>query len=345
MRLATIISRGRHARLGELMFHCSCCVNLCVAVLPLLLGCQQVKKVLPKSTWHEKFEWKAEDFFSDPQVIALCRAIETNDLAEMDRLIAAGADINAQGKGKMTPLLWAFPDNQLGRFKKLLEHGANPNVIVEDDFGTRGVIMSGTSVTWLASGTTFPGYFDAVFAHGGDPNIEQETKALWKGDAPIFAVIRSQSPDKKQRIRLLIDKGADINHLSASYTTPTMLAAGWGGQFDIALTLLEAGADHTICTFNSNQRLIHLLITYKTNPYKSSAWTPRQNADYDALIRWLETHGESIKVAQEDLERWRSWSTDSGEYQRKMAAEVAARKAREAQAKQGRADADENAKM
>src|SRR5205809_270336 len=78
------------------------------------------------STFHQKCGWKAENYFSDPQVIALCRAIEANDLAEIDRLVAAGADVNAQGKGKMTPLLWAYPDNKIERFKRLLDHGANP---------------------------------------------------------------------------------------------------------------------------------------------------------------------------------------------------------------------------
>src|SRR5689334_16940629 len=99
-------------------------------ILAALGGCQKVKRFLPYATWHEKHNWKAEDYFVDPQVIALCRAIEANDLAEMDRLIAAGADVNGQGKGKMTPLLWALPDNKLARFERLLQHGADPNVII-----------------------------------------------------------------------------------------------------------------------------------------------------------------------------------------------------------------------
>ena len=70
----------------------------------------------------------------------------------------------------MTPLLWAYPDNHLPRLKWLLEHGANPNVVVESDFGTKGHIPAGDSVKHMACETTFPGYFDAVFDHGGDPH-------------------------------------------------------------------------------------------------------------------------------------------------------------------------------
>ena len=57
-------------------------------------------------------------------------------------------------------------------------------------------------------------------------------------------------------------------------------------------------------------------------------------ADYDALVQWLEAHGESLAQAQKDQERWNSWSRDNGEYRRNMDAEVAARKAREAEEKE-----------
>jgi hypothetical protein len=59
---------------------------------PLIAGCQEVSRVTAP-TWHQKCGWKAEDYFDDPQVIALCKAIEANDLAEIDRLIAAGVDV------------------------------------------------------------------------------------------------------------------------------------------------------------------------------------------------------------------------------------------------------------
>jgi hypothetical protein len=103
----------------------------CLAAIVLLLaGCSGSSQL--------KGKWKADDYFTDPQVIALCHAIEANDLDEIDRLVAAGANVNALGKGNMTPLLCAFPDNKLARFRRLLEHGANPNVVVESDFGTIG---------------------------------------------------------------------------------------------------------------------------------------------------------------------------------------------------------------
>jgi hypothetical protein len=113
------------------------------------------------------FGWRSENYFDQPLKIELCKSIEANDLVEIDRLVAAGADVNAQGKGKMTPLLWAFPDGNLERFTHLLKLGADPNTLFEGDFNTRGALQPAQSVTHLAAGTAFPGCFDAAFNHHG----------------------------------------------------------------------------------------------------------------------------------------------------------------------------------
>jgi hypothetical protein len=281
-----------------------------------------------QSTWHQKCGWKAEDYFDDPQVIALCRAIEANDIAEIDRLVAAGADVNAQGKGKMTPLLWALPDNKLDRFKRLLELGADPNVVIESNFNTRGAMSAGDSVTHMACKTAFPGYFEAVFAHGGDPNLER-TSLVGFHDTPLFTIIKSGGASK-EKIQFLIDKGTNLNYMNRVGATPVMQAVSWGGQYDIALMLLRAGADHKVRVLDNNSRLVHLVVKLESRlPY----CTPQQKASYRDLVKWLEDHGESLEEARADHERWRSWSTTTGEFRRKGDAEIARRKAKEAREK------------
>jgi len=131
---------------------------------------------------------------------------------------------------------------------------------------------------------------------------------------------------------VLLDKGADINHVSASGTTPTMLALGWGGGYGLALMLLEAGADHTIYKPMSNSRLVHMVLAEKR---RSELWTDQQQADYERLLQWLDDKGESIEEATADRARWKSWSHTTGEYRQKMDAEIAAREAREKAAKNG----------
>jgi ankyrin repeat protein len=223
----------------------------------------------------------------------------------------------------MTPLLWAFPDNKLERFKRLLEHGADPNVVIESDFNTLGGMRSGDSVTHMACKTAFPGYFEAVFAHGGDPNLNKD--GIISNETPLFTLITGSAPNKKAKVRLLIEKGADLDHKSGTGRTAVRVAVG-RSQFDIALMLLEARTDYKAYLPNSNSKLIHSVVE-KEN--LKATWTAQQNADYQKLVSWLESHGESFENARADKRRWQSWSLTTGEYQRKMAAEVAARKTRE----------------
>lgn len=293
------------------------------ALLHANTGCG-VMNLLPGRTFHQRCGWKAEDYFTDPKVVALCHAIEANDLAEMERLVHAGADVNAQGKGKMTPLLWAFPDNKLPRFKWMLEHGANPNVVVEDEFNTQQNIARGDSVTQMACNSSFPGYFEAVFDHGGDPNLRRAFSGPGFDSTPLHSVICFGGGDRRAKVKRLIELGADMNALAGD--TPVMRAVGWGGQYDLAIMMLEAGADWRQYQENNILRLIHVIVR---NEHRLAEQSPAQRESFHELVKWLEDHGESVADAKADIARLDSWSGSIVELRREMDAETAARKARE----------------
>jgi hypothetical protein len=275
-----------------------------------------------RKTFHQRCGWKAEDYFTDPKVIALCKAIEANDLAEMERLVKEGADVNTQGKGNMTPLLWAFPDDQLPRFKWLLEHGADPNVKIESEFNTRGFMVPGDAVTHFVCKTAFPGYFEAVFEHGGDPNLRTRRYE----DVPLTLVIKGGGGGNREgKIRKLVAIGADPNMFSGQIT-PAMDAVTWGGQYGLANLLLDLGADHRVYEENGMRRLIHFVVL-EEQAFRGN--DPQQKADYQALLKRLIDRGESIELARKDIARWYSWSRTTNEYNEKMDAEIAERKARE----------------
>ncbi len=117
-------------------------LSLIAAMLSASTGCDAQ---VSEKTLHQKLGWKAEGFFADPKVIELCRAIEA--------LIAGGVDVNAKGKGNMTPLMWAFPDEKLPRFEMLLRAGADPNVYITSDLGVPNGFTKGDSVTHMACRT------------------------------------------------------------------------------------------------------------------------------------------------------------------------------------------------
>ncbi|APZ96836.1 ankyrin repeat domain-containing protein [Fuerstiella marisgermanici] len=306
---------------------------LCILALNLSLssiGCSKppIASISAEATnWHAKFGWKATDYFDDPQVIALCEAIEENDIAEIDRLIGAGADVNAKGKGNMTPLLWAFPDNKLKRFVSLLEHGADPNVVTKSEFGVRSAFHVGDSVTHMASRSAFPKHFEAVMKHGGDPQLFD----TGKGDTLLHAVITSRAPHKikKERIQLLIEKGADLNAVDASGNPPVTDAVAWFGQFDIASQLLKAGADYGIYQSGSNSKLVHIVERAGLNLHLMG---DDQRQDFKELEAWLKNAGEDLEAAQVDNARWSKWgrTLPPKEIRRRRELEVAERKAREA---------------
>jgi len=154
-----------------------------------LSGCKEAKQVADlastmadarvKGPMHERLKWKAEDFFTDAGVISLCKAIEAQDAAEIERLVKSGVDVKATGRGDMTPLLWAFPMGE-AVFKKMLELGSDPNVKLTED---TLVLSKGKSVTFasveLVDGLIYSQFFydvpmddylKLVLEHGGNPN-------------------------------------------------------------------------------------------------------------------------------------------------------------------------------
>ncbi len=208
------------------------------------------------------------------------------------------------------------------RFNWLLEHKADPNVAIESEFNTGGFMVPGDAVTHFVCKTAFPGYFDAVFEHGGDPNLRTRRYE----DVPLTLVIKGGGGgDLEGKIRALIAAGADPNMLSGG-RTQAMRAVSWGGQYGLANLLLDLGADHRVYDQKGLRRLIHVVVA-EEQAFRANG--PEQKADYQALLKRLTDRGESIELARKDIKRWSSWSRTTNEYNEKMAAEIAERKARE----------------
>jgi hypothetical protein len=123
-------------------------------------------------------------------------------------------------------------------------------------------------------------------------------------DTSFHEIIESGSRDRIARVKALIAKGGDLNEIRDG-GPPCIQAVGWGGQYDIALLLLEAGADYRIYYYKQNTRLIHYVVRDQSRlPYVS----PEQRRDYGRLVAWLQAHGESVSAAQKDWARWKAFS-------------------------------------
>ena len=291
---------------------------------------RQVAARVSSGPWHQQHGWKAADFFADPKVVALGDAIVANDLDLMKELIAAGTDVNARGKGNMTPLLWAFFDNKPERFRLLLEAGADPNVFIESDFGLPHALNPGDSVTHMACRSEF-GHFWDVFAHGGDPNLPNK-EAAFRGETPVYSVIKSAAGDKKERIARLAELGASLNRAPGVDASPLVTAEGYFGRYDLCLLLIDLGADPRQYEGNELTKITHLLCGRLADKARGTGQLrdapPQKLADFDRLVQRLEAMGESMAAAQADRVRWSSVSDPDKRYAMRRR-EIAERKERE----------------
>ncbi|MDB4778286.1 hypothetical protein OAG68_02400 [bacterium] len=281
------------------------------------------KEGLEKVVWHNcistsqrlRNSWDASNFFDDPKVVQLCVAIFRGDVEEMETLIEDGVDVNAKGDGGMNPLYWAFHLNTNPRpFGCLLKHGADPNVIV--DMSGRDEIQAvypGYSVTNLSARGLYNRHFKTVFENGGDPNLMNECVFKdWQAQA--FFEVWACSPDYEERLKLLVEKGADLNVPSPRGVTFLIANSGSDdrrcGHALIALNV--GGADHRVAVKSTAGeysgcylRAIHQLVLGKEKIERDGCVDDFPK--FLQLVARLEELGESMDEASKDLARWKKW--------------------------------------
>jgi len=197
-----------------------------------------------------------ETMFPDEQVRALAKAAGKGRLKTIDKLVNQGVSVNSKGTRNATPLFWAM--RNLKGFEKLLELGADPNVIYDD---------GGTIIQWAVRNKDIR-LLEIALSYGGNPNLVSGQF----NDTPLH---EAASPRGKNKAAMLLDAGADINAQNLWGDTPTMTAAGLG-QFDLVYQLLERGANFSIVNYNGNS-LVDSIVSRQ----------PTMDPQND-LTRWME---------------------------------------------------------
>ena len=264
---------------------------------------------------HKWINWKAEDFFTDHGVISLCRAIEAHDLREIEQLVKSGVDVNVKGRGNMTPLMFAFP---LGEdvLKKLLELKADPNVRLTERAWPI-LFEKGTSVmSAAASGTvTTPGpmhesyfgnvpmdnYLKIVLKYSGNPNIIVEDSSR---ETPLFT-IGGDPATVRERIRQLVDAGADLNHRNYLGRTPLMLSRVSASNY--VLSLLKAGADYRLAANTGSDAILiferqTMDLERRLRERPNDAWVQSDLSAAKPVRDWLANEGVNWQAARAALE-------------------------------------------
>lgn len=198
---------------------------------------QQTAASCEETTPHEQFKLLASDCFGDPLVIALCKAVEQDDIKAIDRLVAEGADVNAEGRHGWTPLHWSlFAGYELVEresFASLLAHGADPNQTLNLKDNPWARRYDGDCITSIVAGVSEPALLTTTLRYGGDPNYANPRS----GKTPLISAQEFGIPENTKR---LLEAGAEVDHRDRCGRT----ALAYGiSAFDCALLLLRADAD------------------------------------------------------------------------------------------------------
>ena len=209
----------------------------------------------------------------------LHRASYRDDIEEADRLILAGAKVNAANDLGVTPLWLACQNGSVAMVRRLLAAGANPNaalllgetpvmlasrsgyVEIVEMLAAKGANVNAraargqTALMWAAA-EKHPDAVKVLLAHGADfkarsdswsemmavpPHGHPEYNRMIPHGSDTALLFAARSGDLASA-RLLVAAGADVNDADAWGVTATVLAAHSGFR-DLVEFLLEKGAD------------------------------------------------------------------------------------------------------
>jgi len=142
------------------------------------------------------FKHQPSDIFENPE-LEVAKAIRKNNPKAIEQLVKTQPTINLDkpGKGGMTLLFWAAAHRYPNTVEKLLQMGANPNVVLDDG-------KDKTHIIAMCASGKIDKTFELLLKYNADPNGEMQ------GTPAIFKTVYARRFD---RMRLLLDKGADIN--------------------------------------------------------------------------------------------------------------------------------------
>ena len=145
-------------------------------------------------------------------------------------------------------------------------------------------------------------YLKLVVEHRGDVNsVDKKT-----GETPLDIVLDRYFTDAKDRVELLLKHHADVNHYCPWTATYPAMRAVQNDYYDIALMLLEAGADPHLYQPDGERKVIHSVLVAKVHSRQFTDEELQKEWDEKTrpLVQWLAQHGETLEQAQKDEDQW-----------------------------------------
>lgn len=167
-------------------------------------------------------------FFSSGIQQRLEVAIRSDDSTVIDRLLSAGALVNARGLHDVTPLMVAVDAQAPRAVAVLLRAGANPNLKAADGAGAVHLAVESHAAT--PSGKDI---LAMVMKAGGDPNTLRPD-----GD-PV--IVRFSYDHDLDDVRWFKSIGADLD-IHGRTRRPIISDIAYGQNWDVVWVMIELGA-------------------------------------------------------------------------------------------------------
>lgn len=214
----------------------------------------------------------ASKAFPDPAVAALAQAAAEGDRAGVRERAAAGADPNARGADRVTPLQYAMLAQSKAGLEALLDAGADPS--------QPG--LAGRTAVHSAAIADDPGYLRILLEHRADPDARH-------GDTGGTALADAAGPRTDDQFRMLLEAGADPSIADRTGNTPLHKAAMINAGSHVLL-LLERGAP---ASAKNAQDATFQAYYFKLPAAKLSE---RARGERAAVAAWLEANGVPLEA-------------------------------------------------
>ena len=158
----------------------------------------------------------------------LMYAARSKDPAVIQVLLDAGADIQARSKLGNTPLSWASGFGSAAGVQMLVDAGADANTV--------DTVLGYTPLVW-ASGFGDPGSIPILIEAGADIEVND----IAEGRSPLMHAVRT---GKLESVAALLTAGANVKAIDNDYATALHVGAGSNNvSIDKIKLLVESGAD------------------------------------------------------------------------------------------------------
>ena len=201
-------------------------------------------------------------------ITALVFAARENNLEGVQRILAAGVDVNQTTEFGWSALLTATQNRYYRLGSYLLNQGADPNIANKGGWTPLYIATDNRNIEGGDYPTRRPdmdhlNYIKLLLKHGADPNMRMasstETRTIfthqWLYEEGATPFLRAAQSSDLELMKLLLEHGADPHIATEHGVTPLMVAAGigwvegvtyeWSKEANLATIklLLELGAD------------------------------------------------------------------------------------------------------